>query len=466
MKTHGFAAILGGAVFLSQIALAAPADDGRARFRDTYRELIETNTTLSSGDCTLLANRMAGRLKAAGYPDSDLHVIVTDGHPKEGSLVAVLPGRDTKAKALLLLGHLDVVEARREDWTRDPFKLVEENGYFYGRGAADMKSQDAIWVDTMVRLKEGRQPRRTVKLAMTCGEESAPFNGAQWLVQNQRALIDAEFALTEGGWGEMDASGKRIALGINAGEKLPRNYQLEVTSPGGHAMRPVKDNAIVRLGEALSRINKYDFPVQTTDASRTYFARMAPLLKGETGAAMAAFAKDPTDTAAQAVIARDPATNAMMRTTCAVTLINGGHAVNAQPQRATATLNCRLFPGTDPESVREKLAELAADPRVVVTGLPGARSPSPAPPMTPAVLGPLEKEVAKLFPGVPVVPKLEIGATDASHLTPAGIPTYGFTGLFFDPDGNGMHGLNERMRVEVLYQGRDLLWAVVNDYVK
>lgn len=449
------------------MAIAAPADDnGRARFRDTYRELIETNTTLSSGDCTLAAQRMAARLKAVGYPDSDLHIIVTDGHPKEGSLVAVLPGRDARAKALLLLGHLDVVEARREDWTRDPFTLVEENGYFYGRGAADMKSQDAIWVDTMVRLKDGKQPRRTVKLALTCGEESAPFNGARWLVDHERALVDAEFALTEGGWGEMDANGKRIALGINAGEKLPRNYQLEVTNPGGHAMRPVKDNAIVRLGEALSRINKYDFPVQTTDASRTYFARMAPLLKGDMGPAMAAFAKNPADTAAQAVIARDPADNAMMRTTCAITLISGGHAVNAQPQRATATLNCRLFPGTDPESVRARLAELAADPAVKVTSLPGARDPSPAPPLTPAVMGPLEKEAAKMFPGVPIVPKLEIGATDASHFTPAGIPTYGFTGIFFDPDGNGMHGLNERMRVEVLYQGRDFLWAVVNDYLK
>ena len=458
-----------GVLLVSQVFIgpASAADDnGRARFRDTYRELIETNTTLSSGDCTLAASRMAARLKAVGYPGSDLHIIVTDGHPKEGSLVAVLPGSNPHIKALLLLGHLDVVEAKREDWTRDPFKLVEENGYFYGRGAADMKSQDAIWVDIMVRLKEGKQPRRTVKLAMTCGEENVPFNGARWLVDHERALVDAEFALTEGGWGEMDANGKRIALGINAGEKLPRDYELEVTSPGGHAMRPIKDNAIVRLGAALVKINGYDFPVQTTQASQGYFARMAPLMKGEMGTAMAAFAKDPTDTAAQAVIARDPAYNAMMRTTCTTTLINGGHATNAQPQRATANLNCRLFPGTDPQAVRSKLSELAADPRVTVTAKPGRRDPSPAPPLTPAVMAVLDREAAKTWPGVPVIPKLEIGATDASHFTPAGIPTYGFTGLFFDPDGNGMHGLNERMRVEVLYQGRDFLWAVVNDYLR
>ena len=449
------------------VAGAAPADDGRARFRDTYRELIETNTTLSSGDCTVAAQRMAARLKAAGYPDSNLHIVVADGHPREGALVAVLPGSNPHLKALLLLGHLDVVEARREDWTRDPFTLVEENGYFYGRGAADMKSQDAIWVDTMVRLKERKQPpRRTVKLALTCGEENAPFNGARWLVDHERPLIDAQFALTEGGWGEMDASGKRIALGINAGEKLPRDYQLEVTSPGGHAMRPAKDNAIVRLGAALVKINAYDFPVQTTEASRGYFARMAPLVKGEMGAAMAAFAKDPADTAAQAVIARDPAYNAMMRTTCTTTLISGGHATNAQPQRATANLNCRLFPGTDPESVRAKLAELAADPRVTVTGRSALRDPSPAPALTAAVMAPLEKQARKMWPGVPVIPKLEIGATDASHLTPAGIPTYGFSAMFFDPDGNGMHGLNERMRVQVLYDGRDFLYAAVNDYLK
>lgn len=455
------------AVVLAMPALGQPLPPDLARFRDTYRELVETNTTLSAGDCTLAAQRMAARLKAVGYPDSDLHVIVTDGHPKEGALVAVLPGRNPKSRPILLLAHLDVVEARREDWTRDPFILVEEDGYFYGRGTADDKSIAAVWVDTMVRLKETKfSNRRTVKLALTCGEESAPFNGAQWLVQHERALIDAEFALTEGGWGDQDENGKRIALGINAGEKLPRNYTLEVTSPGGHAMRPVKDNAIVRLGRALARVNDYDFPVQTTDASRTYFARTAPLVPGAMGAAMAAFAKNPSDGAAVSVLAKDPVYNAMMRTTCAVTLINGGHAVNAQPQRATATLNCRLFPGTDPDSVRVKLAEIAADPQVKVTSLPGARSPSPAPPLTPAILGPMEQETAKLWPGVPVIPKLEIGATDASHLTPGGIPTYGFTGMFFDPDGSRLHGLNERIRVRSLYEGRDLMYAVVRDYLR
>jgi len=462
-------AILGTALSLALTlpAAAQPLSPDRQGLRDTYKELIETNTTLSSGDCTLAAQRMAARLKAAGYPDSDVQVIVTDGHAKEGALFAVLPGRDSKKKAVLLLAHLDVVEARREDWQRDPFTLVEEDGYFYGRGTADDKSLAAAWVDIMVHLKKEKfANRRTVKLALTCGEESAPFNGAQWLVQNRRDLIDAEFALTEGGWGEAAEDGTRIALGINAGEKLPRNYQLEVTSPGGHAMRPIKDNAIVRLGQALAKINAYDFPVQTTDASRGYFRRMGPVIKGEMGAAMTAFAADPKDAKAIAKVSTDPAYNAMIRTTCAVTLINGGHAINAQPQRATASINCRLFPGTDPEGVKATLAGLANDDRVAVTLLPGARSPAPAPPLTATVMGPLERETAKLFPGVPVVPKLEIGATDASHLTPAGIPTYGFTGMFFGPDGGRMHGLNERLRVSSLYEGRDLLLAVIKDYAK
>ena len=450
---------------LLALALPAPAQTDDGQFRGIYRELVETNTTLSVGDCTLAANRMAARLKAAGYPDDNLHVVVTDGHPKEGSLVAVLPGRDPHVKAVLLLAHLDVVEARREDWTRDPFTLVEDGGYFYGRGTADDKSLAAAWVDTMIRLKtEGARNTRTVKLALTCGEESAPFNGAAWLVEHERPLIDAAFAITEGGWGVRDENGKRIALNINAGEKLPQSYQLEITNPGGHAMRPVKDNAIVRLGQALARINAYDFPVQTTDTSLLFFARMGKQVDGAMGQAMTAFSKNPADTTAIATLSGDPAYNASLRTTCAITQISGGHAINALPQRATANINCRLFPGTTAETVQARLQSLAADSDVKVTILPTGREAAPAPPLTPAILGPIERAAAKHFPGVPVIPKLEIGATDASHLTPAGIPTYGFTGMFFDPDGSRLHGLNERIRVRSLYEGRGLLYDLVKDY--
>jgi len=461
------------AALAALLALPASAQTARPdQFREVYRELVETNTTLSAGDCTLAAQKVAARLKAAGYPDSDLHIFTAPGHPKEGGLVAVLPGSDPKAKAILLLAHLDVVEAKREDWTRDPFKLVEEGGYFYGRGTADDKSVAAVWVDTMLRFQQQKVAhRRPLKLALTCGEETAgAFNGAQWLASHERALIDAEFGLTEGGWGTMDDKGKRIALGINAGEKFPQNYQLEVTNPGGHAMRPVKDNAIDRLAAGLLKINEYDFPTQATDASKAYFTRMATLVSGgaggEMGAAMAAFAKNPQDAKAVAVLAKDPKYNAMMRTTCVVTLINGGHANNALPQRVNANINCRIFPGTTAQAVRDKLAELAGDPQIKITTLPARSEVAKAPPLTQSLMQPIQQEAAKRWPGVPVIPMLEIGATDASFLNPAGIPTYGFTGMFLDPDGSRFHGLNERIRVNVLYEARDYLYDLVKIYAK
>ena len=453
--------------------LALPASAQTVRpdqqaFRDVYRELVETNTTLSAGDCTLAARKVAARLKAAGYPDSELHIFTAPGHPKEGGLVAVLPGSDPKAKAILLLAHLDVVEAKREDWTRDPFKLVEEGGYFYGRGTADDKSVAAVWVDIMVHFKhDAIAHHRPLKLALTCGEETnGAFNGAKWLAANRRDLIDAEFGLTEGGWGSMDANGKRIALGINAGEKLSQNYQLEVTNPGGHSMRPVKDNAIYRLSAGLLKIGAHDFAIESTDASREYFSRMAPLTDGKMGAAMTAFSRNPRDTGAAAVLATDPRYNAMMRTTCVATLINGGHATNALPQRVTANVNCRIFPGNTIEAVRAKLQEVAGDSQIKITAQAARSEPSKAPPLTDTIMKPIISLAAKRWPGVPVIPQLEIGATDASFMTPVGIPTYGFTAMFFEPDGSRLHGLNERIRVNVLYEGRDYLTDLVKAYAK
>ena len=460
-----FCAALAASLSLPAAAQTRP---DQQKFRALYKELVETNTTLSSGSCTLAAQRMAAHLKEAGYPDADLHSFSVPDHPKEGGLVAVLPGSDPKAKAILLLAHLDVVEAKREDWTRDPFKLVEEGGYFYGRGTADDKSVAAIWVDVMLRFKQQKiAHRRTLKLALTCGEEtSGAFNGAKWLAANQRALIDAEFGLTEGGWGSMDEKGKRIALGINAGEKLSQNYQLEVTNPGGHSMRPVKDNAITRLSAGLLKIGAHDFPTQATDASRQYFARMASLTGGAMGAAMTEFSRDPGNAKAAAILAGDPRYNAMMRTSCVATLINGGHATNALPQRVTANVNCRIFPGTTIEEVRGKLRELVGDPQIKITAQAARSEGSSAPPLTQAIMDPIVREAAKRWPGVPVIPQLEIGATDAAFMTPAGIPTYGFTGMFFDPDGSRLHGLNERIRVQVLYEARDYLFDLVRTYVK
>jgi acetylornithine deacetylase/succinyl-diaminopimelate desuccinylase-like protein len=452
--------------------LALPASAQSLRpdqqaFRALYKELVETNTTLSAGSCTLAAQKMAARLKAAGYPQSDLHLFSVPDHPKEGGLVAMLPGSDPKAKAILLLAHLDVVEAKREDWSRDPFKLVEEGGYFYGRGTADDKSVAAAWTDAMIRFKaEKVAHRRPLKLALTCGEETnGAFNGAKWLSQNQRQLIDAEFGLTEGGWGQMDAAGKRIVLNINAGEKLSQNYTLEVTNPGGHSMRPVKDNAIYRLSAGLLKIGAHDFPVQTLPVTRAYFAKLAPLTGGAMGGAMAAFAKNPADAKAVATLVTDPRYNASLRTTCVATLVNAGHATNALPQRATANVNCRIFPGTTAAQVRDRLQELVGDPQVKITTLPARNEVSKAPPpLTPALMQPIIAEAAKRWPGVPVIPQLEIGGTDAAFLTPAGIPTYGFTAMFFEPDGSRLHGLNERIRARSLYEGRDFLYDLVKTY--
>jgi acetylornithine deacetylase/succinyl-diaminopimelate desuccinylase-like protein len=458
------------AALAASLAIPAFAQDLRpdqVRFRALYKELVETNTTLSAGDCTLAAQKMAAHLKQAGYPDSDLHPFTAPGHPKEGGLVAVLHGSDPKSKAILLLGHLDVVEARREDWTRDPFTLIEEKGYFFGRGTSDMKAQDAAWVDTMVRLKEeGFKPRRDVKMALTCGEEtSTAFNGANYLASQERNLIDAEFALNEGGGGRLDADGKRLALTIQAAEKFPQSYQLEVTNPGGHSSRPVPDNAIYRLAAGLLKVSAYQFPFQASDITRAYFGKMAPQVGGDMGKAMTAFASG--DMSAAKTLAADPTYNSVLHTTCVATLLSAGHAENALPQRADANINCRIFPGTGVEEVRAKLAELVADPEIKVTTR-NRRSevPKGPQPLSPQVFKPVQAVAAKMWPGVPVVPFMSAGATDGAFLTPAGIPTYGVSGIFGDPDGNGAHGLNERMRVRSVYEGRDFLYEVVKIYAK
>jgi acetylornithine deacetylase/succinyl-diaminopimelate desuccinylase-like protein len=451
----------------------ARADSGEQYFREVYRELVETNTTLSAGSCTLAAERMAARLRAAGFPDDQLHLFAAPGHPKEGGLVAVYPGRDGKLKAILLLAHLDVVEAKREDWTRDPFILVEENGNFYARGSVDDKAEGAIWVDTLVRFsKERYRPLRTVKLALTCGEETAgAFNGAQWLTENRRDLIDAAFAINEGARGELDAAGHRVALEIQAGEKTAQNFRLEVTNPGGHSSLPVKDNAIYRLAAALMKIDAYTFPAQFTDANRAYFAGMAKIqaARGETAAAnaMNALVRDPGDSQSIALVsAKDPGWNATLRTTCVATMLEAGHATNALPQRARANVNCRIFPGVAPESVRAKLEELVADPEVKVTTLE-TRGPSSAPPaLTREIMAPVEKLAAQFWPGVPVLPILQPGATDGQFLNAAGIPTYGIEPLFLGPDFGHIHGLNEYVGAQSLFESRDFLYRLVRLYAE
>jgi len=475
MKLKGI--LLGASLFGAFAANAADLRPDQVEFRSLYKELVETNTAASTGSCTLAAERMAARLKAAGYPDSDLTLFSDPQFPKDGGLVAVLHGSDAKAKGVLLLAHIDVVEAKREDWVRDPFTLVEEDGKFYGRGTTDDKTQAAIWTDTLVRLKkEGFKPKLTLKMALTCGEEGGGggrFNGAKWLTEHKRDLIDADFAVNEGAAGLLDENGKPSVITIQAGEKSYHDYRLEVTNAGGHSSRPVKDNAIYHLAHALVGVENHAFPVQFSDGSRAYFQGLAKqqAAKGnkDVADAMTAMLKEPADLkAAEFVASKDPLWNATLRTTCVATMLDGGHATNALPQRAGANINCRVFPGISGEQIRTELAAAINDPAVKVTEVGmGMNDPvSPPPPLTPKVVGPAETLMAEMWPGVPVLPVLQAGATDGRYLNAAGIPTYGIDGSFLDAELNHIHGLNEYAGVESLYKDRDFLYRLVKTYIE
>ncbi len=445
---------------------AETSSTDQAAFRQLYEELVETNTTLSSGSCTLAAERMAARLKAAGMPDSQLTLFSHPDHPREGGLVAVYPGTSTALKPILAIAHIDVVEAKREDWARDPFTLIEEGGYFYGRGVADDKAMAAILVDSLIRFQQsGYKPKRTVKIALTCGEETnGAFNGIEWLAANKRDLIDAEFALNEGGGGTTDGKGKVVEQAMQVGEKTFATYRLETRNPGGHSSVPRPDNAIYQLAHALVRIQAHEFPLEMSETTRAYFREAGAGRKDEIGRAMVALAANPEDKAAEAVANRDSFLHSNLRTTCVATMLDGGHARNALAQRAGAYVNCRIFPGHPVEEIRSELSRIVADPGVVVTVLPPLRPSPPAPPLDPKVMDPAKKLAAKYFPGVPVVPTMANGYTDATFLGAAGIPTYGVPGLWGDPDGNGAHGLNERIEVRSVLVGRDYLFDLIKAY--
>ena len=444
---------------------ATPNFPGQADFRGLYKELIEIDTTAEHGSCTRAAEAMAARLKAAGYPDADVRVLAPADRPKDGNLIAVLHGSDARLKPVMLLAHIDVVEARREDWTRDPYKLVEENGYFYARGASDDKAMASSFTDAMIRYrKEGFKPRRDIKLALTCGEETPDtFNGVSWLLANHRDLMDAAFALNEGAGGRLEGE-RRIYLGIQAGEKVYQDFTVWTTNPGGHSSRPVKDNAIYHLANALGRLEAYDFPIHINQATRAHFTKMSAIMGGEMGAAMKLAASDQPTPEALAAISRDAGYNSMMRTTCVATMIQGGHALNALPQKASANVNCRILPDETVDQTEQTLAGVIADPAVKLT-LGGAKSPvSPPPPLIPQILGPAEAVAKQLWPGVPLVPAMATGATDGRFMLAAGVPTYGLSGMFGEADGGGVHGLNERIRVRSLYEGREFLYRVVKLY--
>jgi acetylornithine deacetylase/succinyl-diaminopimelate desuccinylase-like protein len=433
------------------------------QFRELFEELVETDTSITTGNCTTAAEQLAARLKAAGLPDANVMVFTDPEHPKEGGLVASYPGTSKTLRPMLLLGHIDVVAAKREDWVRDPYTLVEEGGYLYARGVADMKAMSATWADTLIRFaKEGYKPARTVKLALTCGEETdTAFNGANWLAQNRRELIYAQFALNEGGGGDTDGKGRVVAQSIQVGEKIYQDYKLVATNPGGHSSGPVRENAIYDIADALVKIREHEFPSEFNDVTRAFFAKAGAARQDELGPAMVKLAANPADAEAEKIVNTDKWFHSMLRTTCVATLIDGGHAPNALPQRVEANVNCRLFPGHTPAEIQGELAKIIGNPAIAIDLARRNKPLAKAPPLDPAIVGPMEQLSAKYWPGVPVIPAMSTGATDGLYLSAVGIPTYGVPGMWGDPDGNGVHGLNERIETRSLFVGRDYLYELV-----
>ncbi len=450
--------LLFGAV--TPVAALAQSGANDPLAREIFKELIEINTTdTPAGNTTRAAEAMAARLKAAGFPANDVQVLAPD--PRKGNLVARLRGNGTK-RPILLLAHLDVVEAKREDWSVDPFTLLEKDAFFYGRGTSDDKSMAAHFVANLIRLKkEGAILERDLILALTADEEGGAFNGVQWLLKNHRALIDAEFAINEGGGGTM-RRGKYLTNEVQASEKVYQDVRLEVKNPGGHSSLPVADNAIYRLAAGLTRIAAFQFPVALNDVTRTYFERSALVeTDPKVAADMRAVAAKTPDLAAAARLAQaQPYYNAMMRTTCVATLLEGGHATNALPQMARANVNCRILPGVSPASVKEKMIELVADTNISVAFV-GEATPSRPSPLRPDLLAALESLTREMFPGVIVVPVMSTGATDALHLRNGEIPTYGIDGTFGDIDDVRAHGRDERIGVKQFYEGLEFQYRLI-----
>jgi acetylornithine deacetylase/succinyl-diaminopimelate desuccinylase-like protein len=454
---------IGGPVaFLLLLARLPAADDtNRQLARDIFQQLIEINTTDSVGSTTVAAEAMAKRLLDAGFPASDVKVL--GPNDRKGNLVVRMHGTGAGKKPVLIICHLDVVEANRSDWTTDPFRFVEKDGYFYGRGTQDVKENDAALIADLIRLhREGWQPDRDLIVALTADEEGGKSNGVEWLLQNHRDLIDAAFALNPDAGGVTSVNGKIVNVDIEASEKLYADFQLSVTNPGGHSSLPVPDNAIYRLAEALTKLEKAVFPLELNEVTRTYFQRRAPLETGETKADMEGLLRVPPDPQAVMRLSKDARYNSLIRTTCVATRINGGHANNALPQLATANINCRILPGHSPEEVRKMLVSIVKDPQVKVRyggspeeltdQAPDSKSFSPLMP-SPEVLKPLERVADSMWPHAPVIPEMETGASDSVKTVAAGIPSYGVSGMAIDQDDVRAHGKDERIRVGAFYDG-------------
>jgi len=445
-------------VFLARAPGAWAADAASASnalARELLAQLIAINTTdTARGSVTAAAEAMAQRLRAAGFPDGDIQLLGPSAGKK--NLVVRLRGTG-QHKPVLLIGHLDVVEARREDWSTDPFQLIEKDGYFYGRGTLDMKGPDAIMLATLIRLKqEGFRPARDIILALTADEEGGGANGVEWLLEHHRQLIDAQFVLSGDDYSVVTENGKPLFFQLVASEKVYADFQLRVTNKGGHSSEPVPDNAIYTLTRGLDRLAAYEFPFELNAVTREYYRRLAQTESPQRAADMRAILRDPPDKEALARLSQETNDRSITRTTCVATRLDAGHANNALPQRAEAVVNCRILPGHSPEEVRQRLQQVLSDPAITVSYLasdgtlhaeaPAVRGFAP-PPLLPEVLTPLDELVAETWPGLKVIPAMSAGASDATHTSAVGLPTYTFSPLTVDPNDDREHGRDERIGV-------------------
>jgi acetylornithine deacetylase/succinyl-diaminopimelate desuccinylase-like protein len=447
-----------------------PNEATRRLAHDMFKQLIEINTTDSVGNVTAAAEAMAQRFRDAGFPETDIHVLGPNDRKK--NLVVRLHGSG-KHKPMLLIGHLDVVEARREDWSTDPFKFVEQEGYFYGRGSSDMKDGDAIMSATLMRMKkEGYVPSRDIILALTADEEGGTSNGVDWLLKNHRELIDAEFVINHDGGGVLSEHGKPLMMEVNATEKLYSDFVLTATNPGGHSSLPRPDNAIYELAAAITRIANYQFPFELNNVTRAYYEGQQRISTGQRAADIAAILKTPPDLDAVARLSKDPIDNSTMHTTCVPTRLSGGHANNALPQTAQANVNCRILPGHSLEEIRLALIKIVGDAKIKVQyrDIDGQifdhgsdRHSFVPPPPRQDVFDALRQVVAEMWPGIPVLPTMATGASDGVYTNAAGMPTYIISGEQYDRDDIRAHGKDERIGVQSFYRGVDFYYAFLKD---
>jgi acetylornithine deacetylase/succinyl-diaminopimelate desuccinylase-like protein len=459
VRVRGWVAAFSCALLLLTGARAEDRQKIDQEARAVLKQLIEINTTDSTGNVSQAAEAMAQRLRAAGFTEKD--VMVAGPNDRKKNLVLRYRGTGRK-KPILFIGHLDVVEALRADWTTNPFELVEKDGYFYGRGTQDMKEGDAILVMAFLRLKrEGFVPDRDLILALTADEEGGAANGVDWLLKEHKDWIDAEYCINLDGGEFEKLKGKRVLAGLQASEKVYADFQLETTNPGGHSSVPGAQNAIYELAAALLKVQAFSFPVKINDITRNYFQHSASLTAGSLAGDLRGAAKQPPDPDAINRLSANPYYNSLLHTTCVATLLSGGHAPNALPQTARANVNCRIFPGEDPEEVRKTLERVVANPKVKVTPVSEKTADGkfipivavPPSPLLPEVTETLERTLSTMWPGLPVVPSMSTGATDGKYLRIAGIPTYGIACMFFDMEDDRAHGKDERIEIPEYYDG-------------